>query len=110
MPIIVTLKEPAITLVVGGDIKDTPEDIKKWDEIFNNGVLIVKGTDRNKDNNILIPLWRECNVAFMQEISNKDLAEQRKKAEEERKQGRRGPTITSPEFIIPGGRGGRGGN
>ena len=104
MPILIRLKDPPVNLIVDDTIKDTAEANKEWDAVFNNGVLITKSM---KGNNLLVPLWTECNIAFMQNVSKKELEEQQKKAEEEaKKRGDRGPggaLIDTPSFLYPGG-------
>jgi len=100
MPILICLKEPPINLIVDGEIKDESE--KQWDEIFHNQILMVK---RQEGLNMIIPLLRECNVAFMQEVTQEEIDEQREAA----KNKGQGSTITRPPFVIPhGGRRGRG--
>ncbi len=100
MPILICLKEPRINIIVDGNIKDESE--KQWDEIFHNQILMVK---RQEGLNMVIPLLRECNVAFMQEVSQEEIDEQRESA----KNKQQGSVITKPQFIIPqGGRKGRG--
>jgi len=100
MPIIICLKEPPINLIVDGDIKDESE--KQWDEIFHNQILMVK---RQGGLNLVIPLLRECNIAFMQEVTQEEIDEQREAAIEKQQ----GSVISRPQFIIPhGGRKGRG--
>ncbi|MBA7668059.1 hypothetical protein ES703_76163 [subsurface metagenome] len=100
MPILICLKEPRINIIVDGNIKDESE--KQWDEIFHNQILMVK---RQEGLNMVIPLLRECNVAFMQEVSQEEIDEQRESA----KNKQQGSVITKPQFVIPhGGRKGRG--
>lgn len=104
MPILIRLKDPQINLIVDDEIKDTMEANKEWDALFSNGVLITKSM---KGNNILVPLWTECNIAFMQNVTKKDIEEQQKKAEEEAKKrggpGPRGNIIDTPGFLFPSG-------
>ncbi len=100
MPILICLKEPRINIIVDGNIEDESE--KQWDEIFHNQILMVK---RQEGLNMVIPLLRECNVAFMQEVSQEEIDEQRESA----KNKPQGSVITKPQFVIPhGGRKGRG--
>jgi len=100
MPIIICLKEPPINLIVDGDIKEESE--KQWDEIFHNQILMVK---RQGGLNLVIPLLRECNIAFMQEVTQEEIDEQRESAKNKQE----GSVITRPQFVIPhGGRKGRG--
>lgn len=100
MPIIICLKEPPINLIVDGNIKDESE--KQWDEIFHNQILMVK---RQGGLNLVIPLLKECNIAFMQEVTQEEIDEQ-KEATKEKQQG---SVISRPQFVIPnGGRKGRG--
>jgi len=100
MPIIICLKEPPINLIVDGDIKEESE--KQWDEIFHNQILMVK---RQGGLNLVIPLLKECNIAFMQEVTQEEIDEQRESAKNKQE----GSVITRPQFVIPhGGRKGRG--
>jgi len=92
MPILICLKEPPINLVVDGSIKDESE--KQWDEIFHNQILMVK---RQGGLNMVIPLLKECNVAFMQEVTQEEIDEQRESA----KNKQQGSVITKPQFVIP---------
>lgn len=99
MPILICLKEPRINLIVEGDIKDDSE--KEWDEIFHNQILMVK---RQGSLNMVIPLLKECNIAFMQEVTQEEIDEQR----EATKNREQGSVISKPQFVIPhGGRKGR---
>lgn len=95
MPLLIVLKEPPINLIVEGEIKD--EDEKKWDEIFNNGVLIVKN---QTGQNMVVPLWKESNITFIQEVTQEQIEEQRKAAEEANK----GNRIQTPGYGFPGGK------
>lgn len=99
MPILIWMKEPPIKLIIEGEIKDDSE--KRWDEIFNNQMLMAKNKDGR---NVIVPLLRECNIAFLQEVTQEEVDEQRKKAEEQRQ----GPAITRPQFVFPSGRKGKG--
>lgn len=99
MPILICLKNPSINLIVEGEIKDDSE--KSWDEIFHNQVLMTKTL---QGHNVLVPLLQECNIAFMQEVTQEEVDKQKEEAEK-RKQG---STITKPQFIFPQGRRGRG--
>ena len=100
MPILICLKEPPINLIVEGDIKD--DSIKQWDEMFQNQILMTK---RPGGLNMIVPLLKECNIAFMQEVTQGEIDEQREAA----KNKQQGPAITRPQFVIPhGGRRGRG--
>jgi len=100
MPLLICLKEPPVNLIVEGDIKD--DSIKEWDEIFHNQILMIK---RQGGLNMIIPLLRECNIAFLQEVTQEEIDEQREAA----KNKQQGTTITRPQFVIPhGGRRGRG--
>jgi len=106
MPIIVCLKEPGINLVCDGDIKD--ETAKQYDELFPN--LMVKDQEGY---NIVIPLSTGCNIAFIKEITQKELdkrkaeAERRKKKAEAQCGGMDG-LISKPDMLFPSGQGGRG--
>ena len=102
MPILICLKEPPINLIVDGNIKDESE--KQWDEIFHNQILMVK---RAGGLNMVIPLLKECNIAFMQEVTQEEIDEQREASQNKQQ----GSVITKPQFVIPhGGRGGGSGN
>jgi len=92
MPILICLKEPPINLIVEGDIKDDSE--KEWDEMFNNQILMVK---RKGGLNMVIPLLKECNIAFMHEVTQEEIDEQR----EVTKNKQQGSVITKPQFVIP---------
>ena len=99
MPLLICLKEPPINLIVDGDIKDESE--KQWDEIFHNQTLMVK---RAGGMNMVIPLLRECNIAFLQEVTQEEIDEQREAA----KNRQQGSKISKPQFVFPhGGKGGR---
>ena len=105
MPILISLKEPGLTLVVAGDIEDTPEAVKEWDRIFQKGALITKTTEGDM---ILIPIWKESNIAFMKGVTEKELekqrAEQKKRMEEAAKNnpsGQGGSIIKTPDFLFP---------
>lgn len=95
MPILICLKEPPINLIVEGEIKDESE--KKWDQIFREGVLLVKSMGGK---NVLVPLWKESNVAFMQEVTEEEIEKQKEEFEKHRQ----GTRIERPRFVIPGGR------
>ena len=95
MPLLISLKEPPINMIVEGEIKD--KDEKYWDEQFQNGCLMVKN---RTGQNIIIPLWKESNVTFIQEVTEEQLEEQRKDAEERGK----GNKIVTPEYSFPGKR------
>lgn len=100
MPILICLKEPPINLIVEGNIKDESE--KEWDEMFHNQILMVK---RPGGLNMVIPLLKECNIAFMHEVTQEEIDGQREAA----KNKQQGSVITKPQFVIPhGGRKGRG--
>lgn len=100
MPILIRLKEPAINLIIDEEIKDDAESVREWDTLFNNGVFITKSLKGNK---ILVPLWKECNVAFMQNVSLEEIEAQKKAAEEAAKHGPGGGAIIdTPAFLFPG--------
>ena len=100
MPLLICLKEPPINLIVEGNIKDESE--KQWDEMFHNQILMVK---RQGGLNIVIPLLKECNIAFMQEVTQEEIDAQR----EATKNKQQGSVIDRPQFVFPhGGRKGRG--
>jgi len=110
MPLLIALKNPRMNLVAKGELKD--EDEKRWDEIFHNQVLIVKN---QSGRNTLIPLLQECNIAVIEEVTDKEVKDMEKMAEERKRQiavqgapGGGGGIISKPQFTIPSGRGGRG--
>lgn len=85
-----------------GEIKD--ETSKQYDELFPN--LMVKDQDGH---NIVIPLSVECNIAFIKEVTQKELDKRKKEVEERKKKvGGQGGLITKPDMIFPHGRSGRG--
>ena len=98
MPLLISLKEPPINMIVEGDIKDDAESVAKWDETFSNGCLMVKN---RTGQNIVIPLWKESNVTFIQEVTEEQLEEQRKQMEEANQQGGRDSKIVKPEYVFP---------
>ena len=93
MPLLIFLKEPPMSLIVEGEIKDKDEEY--WDKVFDNGVLIVKNQDGQ---NMVIPLWKESNITFIQEVTKEQIEEQEKKAAEAGQESR----IASPGFAFPG--------
>lgn len=95
MPILICLKEPTINLIVEGEIKDESE--KEWDKIFREGVLLVK---KKNGRNLLVPIWRESNIAFMQEVTEEDI----EKGKEEFEKRQKGSVIERPSYSFPGGR------
>ena len=101
MPILICLKEPPINLIVEGDIKDDSE--KEWDKMFHNQILMVK---RQAGLNMVIPLLKECNIAFIQEVTQEEIDEQRKAT----KNKQQGSVISRPQFVIPHGEEKRRGN
>lgn len=107
MPILIVLKNPRMNLIASGEIKD--EDEKKWDEIFHNQVLMVKN---KSGQNTLIPLLQECNIAVMEEVTDKEIKEMEEMAKERKRemeaQGGKGGSIVTPQYAFPGGRGNRG--
>jgi len=103
MPVLIRLKEPPVNVIIDDEIKDGSE--KEWDEIFEGGVLFSKSP--KKGHNLLIPLWKECNIAFMQNVTKEEIEEQEKAAEEAAKRRgdpRGGSLIDTPSFLFPGGR------
>ena len=99
MPLLIVLKEPPTTLIVEGEIKD--KDDAFWDGLFNNGVYIAKNEDGQS---IIIPLWKESNVTFIQEVTKEQIEEQRKKAEKAAKDANKGNRIASPGYGFPSGK------
>lgn len=110
MPILIVLKSPRVNLIMQGKI--TSQDEKRYDEIFHNQMLMTKN---QKGNYTIIPLLQECNIAVIEEVTQKDVDEQeaqaKKMKEEAEKQGRGGgPGILQPASFMgfPGGKGGKG--
>ena len=104
MPILIVLKSPRMNFLAKGEIKDGSD--KEWDEIFHNQVLMVKN---QAGRNTLIPLLQECNIAVMEEVTDKEIEEMQKIAKERKRemeaQGGKGGVISAPQFAFPGGRG-----
>ncbi len=112
MPILIVLKSPRVNLIAQGSI--TAQDEKRYDEIFHNQMLMTKN---QKGKYTIIPLLQECNIAIIEEVTQKEVDDQKKRAkkmqEEAEKQGRGGGgSILQPSSFMgfPGGKGGRGGN
>ena len=107
MPILIVLKNPRVNLIAVGGIKD--EDEKRWDEIFHGQMLMIKN---QKGKNSVIPLAMDCNIAVLEEVTQKEIDEQEKLAKERRQQAGGqggGPgVITKPNMLFPSSRGGRG--
>jgi hypothetical protein len=107
MPILIVLKNPRMNLITQGEIKDTSE--KEWDEIFHNQVLMTKN---QAGHNMLVPLLVDCNIAIMEEVTDKEIKEMeelsKKRRKEAESQGGSGGLISQPNFAFPSGRGGRG--
>jgi len=100
MPIIICLKEPGVNLVLEGDIKDSAS--KEYDELFPN--LMVKDQDGH---NVVIPLSRELNIAFIKEVTQEEIDEQKEKAEKRREEMQHGgPQLVRPQtrFMFPSGK------
>ena len=104
MPILIVLKSPRMNFLAEGEIKDGSD--KEWDEIFHNQVLMVKN---QAGRNTLIPLLQECNIAVMEEVTDKEIEEMNKMAEKRKKemeaQGGKDGLISAPQFAFLGGRG-----
>ena len=102
MPLLIVLKEPSMTLIVEGEIKDKDEEY--WDGVFSNGCLIVKS---KTGQNIVVPLWKESNITFIKEVTEEQIEEQRKKTEETEKEAEkanRGNRIAPPNYAFPASR------
>ena len=95
MPQLIVLKEPSLNLIVEGEIKDKDEEY--WDKIFDNGVLLVKG---RSGKNVVIPIWKESSIAFIQEVTKEQIEEQEKKAKERGEESQ----IVTPQYAFPGRR------
>jgi len=106
MPILIVLKAPRLNLIAEGEIKD--DDEKKWDEIFHGQMLMIKN---QKGRNSVIPLAIDCNIALLEEVTEKEIKEQEELAKKRRKQAEAqdggGPLITKPNMLFPSGRGGK---
>ncbi len=106
MPIVMCLKEPNINLILDGEIKDDAS--AEYDKLFPN--LMVKDQDGN---NLVVALSVDCNIAFIKEVSQEEIDEQKKKMEDRQQQvqdmrGRPGaPLIKPAQFIFPRGGGKR---
>jgi len=105
MPILIVLKNPRVNLIAEGEIKD--EDEKKWDEVFHGQMLMIKN---QKGRNSVIPLAMDCNIAVLEEVTQKEIEELEKMAEKRRQQAEAqgGSGIIKPTFGFPSGRSGRG--
>lgn len=108
MPIIACLKEPQINLVLDGEIKD--ESSAEFDALFPN--LMIKDQDGH---NVVIPLSRDCSIAFLKEVTQEEIDEQKaqmekRKAARERaaSMGGGGSSFIKPDFLFPSGKKGRG--
>ncbi len=99
MPLLIVLKEPPVNLIVEGEIKDKDEAF--WDGLFSNGVYIATNMTGE---NLVIPLWKESNVSFIQEVTKEQIEEQKKASEEASKEASKGNRITSPGYGFPGRR------
>ena len=109
MPILIVLKNPRMNFLAEGEIKDSPEAVKEWDEVFHNQVLMVKN---KSGRNTLIPLLQECNIAVMEEITEEEIKEMEEELKKRKKemevQGRGGGgLVAKPDFLFPAGKGGR---
>lgn len=103
MPLVMCLKEPSINLILEGEIKD--EASAEYDKLFPN--IMIKDQDGN---NVVVALSVDCNIAFIKEVTQAEIDEQKKKMEERQKQAQdmRGPgRIQQPGFIFPRGQGKR---
>ena len=93
MPLLIVLKEPPLNLIVEGEIKDNDEEY--WDKIFDNGCLLVKN---RTGQNVVVPLWKESNVTFIQEVTEEQIEEQEKRAKEKGQESQ----ILTPQYAFPG--------
>lgn len=93
MPLLITLKEPHLNLIVDGEIKDNDEEY--WDKIFDNGCLLVKN---RTGQNVVVPIWKESNIAIIQEVTKEQVEEQAKRAKERGQEN----TIVTPQYAFPG--------
>lgn len=105
MPILIALKNPRMNLIAQGEIKDDSE--KEWDVIFNNQVLMTKN---QAGHNMLIPLLVDCNIAVMEEVTDKEIKEMEELAKKRKKEmtaqggpGGGGPLVSMPQYGFPGG-------
>lgn len=97
MPIIICLKEPQMNMMLAGDIKD--EASAEYDALFPN--LMVKNLDGQ---NVIIPLSRDCNIAFMKEATKKEVEKILADAKKRREQGQRS-SLVQPSVLFPRGGG-----
>ena len=106
MPIIVCLKEPGINLVCKGEIKDDEKTAAEYDALFPN--LMVKDQEGH---NMVIPLSVDCSIAFIKEVTQKELDKRREEAEKRKNQAGAqgaGSGLIKPQFAFPSAKGGRG--
>lgn len=109
MYILISLKEPQMTLIIKGEIKnEKPEDQKEWDRIFHDQVLQLESPNGNI---VLVPLLKDYNIAFMQNMTDEEFKKQeeelKRRREEAARRGER-PSLVSPQFTFPSGRSGKG--
>lgn len=102
MPIIISLKEPSMNLMLAGDINDETE--KEYDALFPN--LMVKNLDGQ---NIVLPLSKDCNIAFIKEATMEEVKKIMADAKARREAGQaQGNTLISdPTVLFPRNQGGR---
>lgn len=105
MYILISLKEPAIQLIIKGEIKnEKPEDSAEWDRIFHEQVLQLESPNGNI---VLVPLLKDYNIAFMQNMTDEEFEEMKKRKEEAARRGERS-SLVSPQFTFPSGKSGKG--
>lgn len=95
MPLLIVLKEPHLNLIVEGEIKDNDEEY--WDKVFDNGCLLVKN---RTGQNVVVPIWKESNITFIQEVTEEQIKEQEKRAKEKGQESQ----IVTPQYSFPGGK------
>lgn len=98
MPIIICIKEPLMHLLLAGDIKDTPQVSQEYDALFPN--LMVKNLTGQ---NVVIPLPRDCNIAFIKEATDKEIEKMKEEAKKRREAGQGGSIIQDPTMLFPRG-------
>ena len=99
MPILIVLKDPRINLIAEGEIDD--KQIKAWDEIFSNQILMFKS---KKGRNTVVPLLQQCNIAIMEEMTDKEVEEMEERSKKKQEEDGGGSSfITKPSFGFPAG-------
>jgi len=109
MPILIYMKNPSRVLPIKGSIDpDNPDVVRQYEELYGKGTLVTRTA---KGSGIVIPAIADLNIAFLQEVSEKEykiMEEERKKEIEEAKKRREaesqsGRGLSQPRFAIPAG-------